>query len=220
MSPNTLERNFSAENVNERFVSDITYIQLATGFCYLAVIIDLFSRAVVGHKIANTLDTDELVKGAFLKCVELRGVIRGALFHSDRGCQYTSQVFRELLTTYGVEQSMSRKGNCWDNAACESFFASLKWELMDNSTRVFSSIEEATKEIEGYVRFYNFDRPHSFLGGKTPHAFELQQLSNRLSTGFESPPPDPLLLSCSQSLAMDKDGESELGSPTTTSLLR
>lgn len=189
-SKNILNRDFSATAPLQRQVSDITYLPLKGGnYCYLATVIDLFSRRVVGYQLSDRLDTDSLLRGAFIDFVEQRRIVRGTLFHSDRGCQYTSKEFRKLIDLYGIQQSMSRKGNCWDNAVAESFFATLKWELMDNSTRDFQSLEETQVEVGRYIEFYNNERPHSFCKGSSPVDFEREQVINNLSTGYESPSP-------------------------------
>jgi putative transposase len=129
VAPNLLDRDFSASRPNERWVTDITYVWTDAGWAYLAVILDLFSRAVVGWALDSTLETS-LVDRALDVALTHRRPARGLLHHSDRGCQYTSQHYRSRLADEGIAVSMSRKGNCWDNAVAESFFATLKNELI------------------------------------------------------------------------------------------
>ena len=122
VAPNLLNRQFSASRPNERWVTDITYIWTNEGWCYLAAILDLFSRRVVGWALDATLNTS-LPLRALDEAIRRRAPTQGLQHHSDRGCQYTSQDYRDELTELGIEVSMSRKGNCWDNAVAESFFA-------------------------------------------------------------------------------------------------
>ncbi|HET8706746.1 MAG TPA: IS3 family transposase, partial [Pseudomonadales bacterium] len=127
VSDNKLGRNFSASVPNEKWVSDITYIKLERGFVYLAVIMDLFSRQIIGWALDSTMTVD-LVAKAFNMAVGRRQVKPGLILHSDRGVQYRSSEYQGLLCDHGITPSMSRKGNCWDNAAMEAFFARLKVE--------------------------------------------------------------------------------------------
>lgn len=126
-SKNVPNRDFTASAPHEKFVSDITYIHTQQGFCYLVVIIDLYSRMVVGYDIASTM-TRELLISAYMNMIACCGKVRGALFHSDRGSQYTSKEFTALMERFGINSSMSRPANCWDNSVAESFFATFKWE--------------------------------------------------------------------------------------------
>lgn len=168
--PNVLNRNFTATRPNERWVTDITYIWTAEGWCYLAAIIDLFSRAIVGWALSPTLSTD-LPLAALRMALQRRRPEAELLHHSDRGSQYTSYEYRRALARHGITVSMSRIGNCWDNAVAESFFATFKNELVHG--RSWSSRLELRAACFEYVElFYNRRRLHSSLGYKTPSEVE------------------------------------------------
>jgi putative transposase len=153
------------------WVSDITYVATAEGWLYLAVILDLFSRRVVGWKLGESLAV-ELVGTALHNALFLRQPPSGLIFHSDRGCQYTSQAVGEKLRTLGVRQSMSAQGNCYDNARVEAFFSSLKTECFPLSN-CFASKAQARREIFEYIEiYYNNQRLHSALNYHTPHQYE------------------------------------------------
>jgi len=170
IAPNLLERNFHAEQPDSVWVSDITYIWTRQGWMYLAVILDLYSRKVVGWSLAERM-TAALVCNALAAAVQLRRPKPGLIFHSDRGSQYASHAFRRQLARHGMRQSMSRKGDCWDNAVAESFFATLKKELVRN--RAFDTRDNARSEVFEYIEvFYNRRRAHSLLSYATPDAFE------------------------------------------------
>jgi transposase InsO family protein len=170
VAPNLLAREFGAERPDAVWVSDITYLWTREGWMYLAVIIDLFSRKVVGWSLRERMTAD-LVCEALDAAVRLRRPRRGLVFHSDRGSQYASAAFRRRLWRYGMRQSMSRKGNCWDNAVAESFFATLKKELVRDVP--FDSRAHARSEVFEYVEvFYNRHRAHSLLGYASPTSFE------------------------------------------------
>lgn len=170
-SPDLLKRRFRASRPDRIWVSDITYIRVRDGWTYLCVILDLFSRRIVGWSIQSTLAT-KLVVSALDMAMQNRNPKRGLIFHSDRGVQYASKEFRRVLTANGFRQSMSRKGNCWDNAPAESVFATLKNELEAN---IFWSEQEARREIFDYIEeFYNTIRSHSHLGYMSPDEYEKQ----------------------------------------------
>jgi transposase InsO family protein len=170
VAPNLLERKFTVDRPDAAWVSDITYIWTRQGWMYLAVVLDLFSRKVVGWSLAERM-TAALVCDALDAAVRLRCPAPGLLFHSDRGSQYASKAFRRRLWRYRMQQSMSRKGNCWDNAVAESFFATLKKELVRDCP--YETRARARTEVFGYIEvFYNRRRSHSFLGYVTPEAFE------------------------------------------------
>jgi transposase InsO family protein len=170
VAPNLLERRFIVDRPNVAWVSDITYLWTRQGWMYLAVIIDLFSRKVVGWSLRERM-TAELVCEALDRAVEQRRPPPGLIFHSDRGSQYASRAFRRRLWRYRMRQSMSRKGNCWDNAVAESFFATLKKELVRD--RPFDTRAAARAEIFEYIEvFYNRQRAHSLLRYETPTSFE------------------------------------------------
>jgi len=167
---NTLARRFQASKPNERWVTDISYIWTEEGWCYLAVILDLFSRAVVGWSLDATLTT-RLPLAALDMAVKRRHPQRGLLHHSDRGCQYTSNDYVTALHELGIELSMSRRGNCWDNAVAESFFATLKTELIYGHS--WATRHHLRAAVFDYVEvFYNRKRLHSTLNYKTPAQIE------------------------------------------------
>jgi transposase InsO family protein len=167
---NALARDFSASRPNERWVTDISYVWTDEGWCYLAVILDLFSRAVVGWALDTTLSTT-LPLAALDMAIRRRQPASGLLHHSDRGCQYTSADYRAALAKLGVTVSMSRKGNCWDNAVAESFFATLKGELVYRR-RWATRLELRAATFEYIEVFYNRQRLHSSIGYKTPAEIE------------------------------------------------
>jgi len=170
IAPNLLKRDFEVDRPNAVWVSDITYIWTRQGWMYLAVILDLYSRKVVGWSLAERM-TASLICDAIDAAVRLRRPGEGLVFHSDRGSQYASKVFRRRLWRYRMRQSMSRKGNCWDNAVAESFFATLKKELIRN--HAFETRAHARSEVFEYIEvFYNRQRSHSLLGYETPDGFE------------------------------------------------
>ena len=161
------------------FVGDITYLRLSSGtFCYLATLQDKYTRRIVGWKVAERM-TAQLVIDVFLQA-RRRGLIgKGAIIHTDQGSQYASVEYRRLLYVGGFRQSMSRRGNCYDNAQAESFFSRFKAELVENG--VFSSVEEARSEVFGYIEgYYNRIRLHSGIGYRSPLEFEKQlKLTNK-----------------------------------------
>jgi putative transposase len=170
VAPNLLHRDFHTERPDAVWVSDITYIWTRQGWMYLAVILDLYARKVVGWSLADRM-TASLVCDALDSAVRLRRPPPGLVFHSDRGSQYASHVFRRRLARHRMRQSMSRRGNCWDNAVAESFFATLKKELVRN--RAFDTRAQARSEIFEYIEvFYNRQRAHSLLSYATPDSFE------------------------------------------------
>lgn len=170
-APNVLDRNFTADAPNQKWVTDITYLPTLAGWVYLATVVDLFSRKVVGWSIGNSLAT-ELVSDALRKAIESRRPEgKQLLHHSDRGCQYTSDAYQQTLKTLGIECSMSRTGNCYDNAVAERFFWSLKHEWTKHET--FENLEEARLSVFKYIEtFYNRVRLHQTLGYKSPDQYE------------------------------------------------
>ena len=170
VAPNLLARDFDAQRPDERWVTDITYVWTQAGWVYFAAILDLYSRAVVGWAVDTTL-TARLALRALEAAVTRRRPGAGLLHHSDRGCQYTGHDYRGALAALGVTVSMSRKGNCWDNAVAESFFATLKTELIHR--RSWNDIDEVRRHAFEYIEvFYNRRRLHSALDYKTPAAVE------------------------------------------------
>ncbi len=174
VSPNILDRKFSVDKPNKAWVSDITYIRTLSGWLYLCVILDLFSRKVVGWSMRNHMETS-LVISALDMAITNRSIKEGLIFHSDRGSQYASHEFQLKLKGLGMLSSMSRKGNCWDNACAESFFGLMKNEL---AKKVFNNHAEAKAEIFDYIEvFYNRKRIHSFLEYLSPEEFENQKVA-------------------------------------------
>lgn len=169
-SPNLLEQNFTTNAPDEVWVSDITYIWTGEGWCYLATVIDLFSRRVVGWAIADNMKA-QLVVRALQRAVALRSPPPGLIVHTDRGSQYASAIYRKVLRSNRLHQSMSGTGSCYDNAVAESFFASLKKECV--SRRTFVTRTEAFDATRAYIEgFYNGKRRHSTLGYVSPISYE------------------------------------------------
>lgn len=170
-APNRLNQDFAASAPNQKWVSDFTYIETGEGWLYLAVVLDLFSRRVVGWAMRETMDT-ELVEAALRVALEDRQPPPGLLHHSDQGCQYTATAYLTCLTTAHSQLSMSRVGNCYDNAMVESFFSTLKTECV---TAPFCTRTEARTTIFEYLEvWYNRQRMHSSLGYRSPVDFEYQ----------------------------------------------
>ncbi len=167
---NVLSRDFDAQKPDQAYVSDITYIWTQEGWLYLAVVIDLFSRKIVGWSMASRMNA-QLVCDALTMALWQRKPKVGLIHHSDRGSQYASRQFRQLLTQYKVTGSMSRKGDCWDNAVVESFFGTLKQERVQ--WRHYQSRRAAQQDILQYITmFYNSQRMHSYLDYKSPNQYE------------------------------------------------
>ncbi len=167
--PNILQRNFTVAKPNLAWVTDITYIRTWQGWLYLAVVMDLFSRKIVGWSTKPTISR-ELVLDAVLTAVRRRHPKR-TVIHSDQGSQYGSDDWRRFCRTNHLDPSMSRRGNCWDNAVAESFFSSLKKERIKK--RIYVNRDVATADISDYIdTFYNRTRRHSYLGGVSPEEFE------------------------------------------------
>ncbi|AIL13666.1 hypothetical protein IM40_09520 (plasmid) [Candidatus Paracaedimonas acanthamoebae] len=170
LAENRLERNFKVEAPDQVWVSDISQIKTLEGWLYLAVVLDLFSRKVIGMVMADRM-TQQLVINAFNQTAGKRDIKGGLVHHSDQGSQHTSLAFQQCLSRYGVLCSMSRKGNCYDNAVVESFFHTLKTELIYNNH--YETRQQAKEEIFEYIEiFYNNKRMHSYLGYMAPNEFE------------------------------------------------
>ncbi|WXJ78250.1 IS3 family transposase ISCce3 [Moorella thermoacetica] len=170
VAENILNREFTASSPKKKWVTDITYIPTEEGWLYLAAVMDLYSKRIAGYSMQKYL-TRELVIEALQKAVTNRRPGRGLVIHSDRGSQYASSDYQQLLRQYGFICSMSRKGDCWDNSPMESFFKTLKTELVYH--RRFKTRAEAKLEIFEYIEvFYNRFRLHSALGYETPEEFE------------------------------------------------
>ncbi len=170
VADNLLDRNFTAVSVNQKWAADITYISTDQGWLYLAAVMDLYSRRIVGWSMREHIDS-ELVTNALRMAIQNRKPQAGLLHHSDRGSQYACDDFRDLLEDNGIVCSMSRKGDCWDNACMESFFGSLKTEWVRD--KKYLTFEEAKKDVFKYVEiFYNRRRRHASLGYLSPAAYE------------------------------------------------
>jgi transposase InsO family protein len=172
VAENILDRDFTAEKPGQKVVSDLTYIATAEGFLFLVCVIDVFSRRVVGWSMSHEMTTEVFLSALNMSLGRL-GVTDNLMFHSDRGSQYCSAAFQSALTRHEIRCSMSRKGNCWDNAVSESFFASLKKELVYQQK--YATREEARQSIFQWIEtFYNRTRLHSHLGYTSPEQFEQQ----------------------------------------------
>ena len=168
--PNHLDRQFDVQQPNQVWCGDITYIWAQGRWIYLAVILDLYRRRVVGWSLSENADAD-LSIAALDNAYQLRGQPKSVMFHSDQGCQYTSKSFRQRLWRYRMKQSMSRRGNCWDNAPMERVFRSYKSEWMPSGG--YASFSEAKKDIGQYfMDYYNWYRPHKRNGGLAPAVSE------------------------------------------------
>jgi transposase InsO family protein len=175
VAPNTLDRQFWAEGPNQKWVGDITYIATREGWLYLAAVVDIYSRRVVGWAMDKHMETS-LVESALSMAAARRRPCSGILHHTDRGSQYASHDYQQLLSAHHMEVSMSRKGDCYDNALMESFFSTLKAEC---ATGVYASRSEARQSIFEYIEvWYNRKRRHSAIGYVSPEAFERAHQSN------------------------------------------
>jgi len=175
IAPNLLKRQFTVSQVDRYYVGDITYIHTQEGWLYLAVVIDLFSRKIVGWSMDSRMKA-KLVNDALLMAIWKRKPDKGLVWHTDRGSQYASDSHRAILKEHHVTQSMSRKGNCWDNAVSESFFHTLKTELIHHYQ--FKTRNEAKLAIFEYIEvFYNRERIHSANDYLSPVDYEIQQKS-------------------------------------------
>ncbi len=173
IAPNLLEQNFSAAAPNQRWVTDITYVPTAEGWLYVAAIMDLYSRRIVGWAMAATMHRDLVLKALDMAVADRRPG-EGLVHHSDRGSQYASDDYRQAMIAYGMIASMSRRACCYDNAAAESFWHTLKNELIHR--RDFQTRAEAQQAIFEYIEvFYNRIRRHSSIGNVSPVDFELQR---------------------------------------------
>ena len=169
-SANVLSRNFSAPEPDCKWVSDITFIPTREGFLYLAIVLDIFSRAIVGWAMSHRINGD-LVLDALDMAIERRRPPKGVMVHSDQGSQYTAEVYREKLNENDMVCSMSRKGECHDNAVAESFFHTLKEELVNDES--YMTRQQAKQSIFKYIElYYNRQRLHSYLGYEAPMTYE------------------------------------------------
>ena len=170
VASNHLDRDFTASRPNEKWVADITYLRTKEGWVYLAAVMDLFSRRIVGWDVSERIDT-ALIENALNNALASRSPENGLLHHSDRGCQYASSDYRDLLERHGIECSMSRRGNCWDNAPMERFFGSVKGECMNHKR--LADLGHVRREAFRYIEiFYNRRRRHQALGYVSPVDYE------------------------------------------------
>jgi putative transposase len=175
VAPNLLQQDFRASSVNQKWVGDITYLLTSEGWLYLAVVLDLYSRQVIGWSMSSRM-TAQLTCDALKMALLKRGSPQRVIFHSDRGSQYCSAAYRELMQKHGVQQSMSRKGNCWDNACAESFFHSLKIESIQGEALMDKKTMRQT--VFEYIEIdYNKKRRHSALGYLSPINFEMKNVA-------------------------------------------
>lgn len=180
IAPNILDQDFAVSRGNQVWVSDITYIKTRQGWMYLTVIIDLFNRKVVGWSMSEALSTSDTIVPAWKMAVRSNNITKELIFHSDRGSQYASYNFTDIIKSYGgsVKQSMSRKGNCWDNAVAESFFKSLKVEWVYKHDYGLRS--EAELSIFQWIEtWYNRKRIHSYLGYRSIKEFENEMYNQK-----------------------------------------
>jgi putative transposase len=170
IAPNRLQRNFTAPSPDRIWVADTTYLPVIGGFIFLVAVIDLFSRKVVGWSLGDRLDAD-LAGEAFQRALARRSPAPGLIFHSDRGSEFAAAGFRKLLAGAGALQSMSRKGDCWDNAVAESFFSTLEFEGPSSAT--WRYVSDAEPELFTFIeRYYNHTRLHSYNDYRTPNETE------------------------------------------------
>jgi putative transposase len=173
IAKNELDRNFSSFKLGEKWVSDITYIRVNDDWNYLTTIIDLADRKVVGWSLSEDMTTQNTVMKAWIDARKTRNICNGFIFHSDRGVQYASNKISNLCNfNIKATQSMSRKGNCWDNAVAESFFKTIKYEWLYRFK--FTSYNQLLESLEDYINWYNIERLHSSLGYLSPLEMEMK----------------------------------------------
>lgn len=173
-APNRLNQNFHVSSPDKAWVCDTTFIETRKGWLYLAVVIDLYSRLIIGWSM-NNKNNAELVKDALIMALWRRGNVKSAIVHSDRGCTYASGSFQKVLSDNGLICSMSRKGNCYDNAVAESFFGTLKSELVMHEN--YHSHQEAKRSLFEYIEvFYNRQRRHSYTKYLSPYEYEARSV--------------------------------------------
>ena len=170
IAPNLLKRQFNVEKINQVWCGDVTYVWSGTQWLYLAVVMDLYARKIVGWACSDSPNTD-LTCAALRMAFESRGRPINVVFHSDQGCHYSSLQYRQMLWKYNITQSMSRRGNCWDNAVMERFFRSFKTEWMPKHG--YNNVDEAEQDVLKYIlKHYNTKRGHSYNNYMTPTAAE------------------------------------------------
>jgi transposase InsO family protein len=178
VAPNLLNRNFTVALPNTVWTGDVTYIATEEGWLYLAVVIDLFSRRIVGWSMKTTIDRTLVIDALEMACLQRRPEAGKAIFHSDRGSQYASEDYGEVMRMYGLRPSMSRKANCWDNAVTETLFGSLKVERLHGET--FVSGRVAKDAVLNWILWYNQKRMHSTIGYQSPVEYEQAWLQVQL----------------------------------------
>jgi len=170
---NKLNQEFKSSTLGLKWVSDLTYIRVDTKWNYLTTVMDLADRKIVGWSLSEDMSAENTVKKAWLHARSNRALRKGAIFHSDRGVQYASNTMSKLFDSNKyITQSMSRKGNCWDNAVAESFFKTIKYEWLYRYT--YTSYDQLYDSIESYIQWYNTDRIHASLGYLSPLEMELK----------------------------------------------
>jgi transposase InsO family protein len=180
LAENLLNRDFSADKLAEKWVSDITYIPTGEGWLYLTSIMDLADRKIIGWALSDTMKAEQTTVAAWKMALTNRPVSNSLIFHSDRGIQYACGEFRKQLLNWPVLQSMSRKGNCWDNAVAESFFKTMKTEMVYH--KEFNTGEQAKLAVFEYIEiWYNRERRHSTLGYLTPCDYEKMLMCNEIA---------------------------------------
>lgn len=171
IAPNVVNRRFETTRPNQIWLTDITYVWTQQGWMYLSCMLDLHSRAIISHELDETLDASVSCR-VLRRAITLRNPSNGLVHHSDRGIQYASVAYRSILESHSIVASMSRKGDCWDNAPMESFFATLKREIRADSY-VWTTKDEARAAIDEYINYYNQRRLHSQLDYVSPVRYEL-----------------------------------------------
>ncbi len=173
IAENILNRDFNSLELGHKWVSDITYIKVGKQWNYVTTILDLADRKILAWTLSQDMTTENTVYKTWLKAAQVRQITNNHIFHSDRGVQYASTKIKDLFkNNVKITQSMSRKGNCWDNAVAESFFKTLKYECTNRY--IFKSILQAHRTIQSYIKWYNYERLHSSLGYLTPAEMELK----------------------------------------------
>ncbi len=170
VAPNVLDRNFTVDKPSTTWAGDVTYIATEEGWLYLAVVIDLFSRRIVGWSMQSTIDRSLVIDALEMACLGRRPQAGMTIFHSDRGSQYASHDYAEAMQMYGLIASMSRKANCWDNAVTETLFGSLKVERLHGER--FMTVRAAKDAVMNWILWYNQKRMHSTIGYQSPVAYE------------------------------------------------
>jgi putative transposase len=173
VADNLLNQNFNPVTANEVWAGDITYLKTGEGWMYLAIVMDLYSRRIVGWYASKRMTTDLICK-AMMMAYNLRQPLTGLVFHSDRGSQYTSKRYRQLLRAYGIRSSMGDVGACWDNAVVERFFGSLKHDWIFKIAQ--PTREHMRKDVAAYMRYYNLERLHTANGDQSPVNYEVNSL--------------------------------------------